>query len=611
MPNSRVTARQTIAASRRTSATVAGVVAAVALILSLFWNREPGEGEPGVADSKTERSPENVQQRRERDSGRRMLDANKASVSGTILDPDGAPIAGATVCAESDNTMLFGAGDKLPKCTTSEHDGHYRLDGLWPVSTTIHAGAPQFIPVQWSERVGHGERNEIRLHSGEERREIDITLERGGMPIRGVVKDIGGGVIDGAFVTSYSDAWHPARAIMVARTDAEGRFELWVKPGLASLTAMAEGYAGAGIEANAPTELATIFLTPESVIEGTVVHVETGMPVAGVTVSGHNNDPGRGGFGETITDAEGRFRLDGLTPGIYDLSATADELYGEGAEQLPLGLGQSAEDVVISVHPTFSVAGKVTIAETNAPCTEGWVRLERSGQHLSAQIGENGEVLVRAVMPDTFVVAVDCMGHVSEQTYEPIVIADQSRVDLEWKVHVGLAIRGVVVDAAGAPVVGLSVNAVPNQDPDAPRAQQTKSFGKTTDKQGQFELSGLLPGTYQLSTRGNGHPSLKEPVTVTLGESADVEGVRLVLPATGRLVGIVRDENGSPVSDVGITASALTGGAWAWYTSQTGDDGRFEFAQIEAGSIRVRADVRSSGSTDDDLQGEVVENRCW
>lgn len=595
--------------SRRTVATVLGLLGAVVLLLALVFGSRTEDDETGAVDeAPAAELPDAGGKRRPIDSGKRMLDADKASVSGTIRDTEGSPIAGASVCAQANQGELLGAGDSLPQCSKSERDGHYRLDGLWPVATSIDAGAPQFIPTRWSERVGGRLRYEVRLHAGEERRELDITLERGGVPVRGVVKDIGGGVVEDALVTA-SGVWDFRQALAYGRTDSEGRFELWTKSGQASLTAHAEGYAPAYTSASAPTELATIFLTPESVLGGTVVHAETGEPVAGVTVRAGAGGMGFGfGSNQTITDTDGRFRIASLAPGIYDLKAHADELYGEGVEQVHLGLSQSIDDIVVEVHPAFAVAGKVVIAETNAPCTEGEVTLDRDGQQLRGRIDEHGEALVRAVLPGTYRVQVNCTGHVSEPEYEPIVVADQSDLEPEWKVHTGLAIRGVVVDSSSVPVAGVSVVASPKSAPGDPRAQQTWGFNTATQSDGTFELTGLLSGTYELDIWGTTHPKLAQPEVVTLGEAADVDNVRLVLPATGRLVGSVRDESGAAAPGVTVSATSLARNQiWMQSSARTGDDGRFVIERIEAGSFRVAAGRRAPGTTDDDIQGQIVE----
>lgn len=586
-----------------------GLLGVVVLILALVFRTRPGDDEASeVSERPAATGLAEAGNRRPIDSGKRMLDADKASVSGTIRDAEGSPIAGATVCAQANQSELLGAGDRLPNCSKSERDGHYRLDGLWPVSTSINAGAPQFIPARWRERVDGRDRYELRLHTGEERREIDITLERGGVAVRGVVKDIGGGVVEDALVTTGpAPGVFPAAALSVARTDAEGRFELWTKPGALTLVAHAEGYAPARTSAGAPTELATIFLTPESAISGTVVHVETGTPMAGVTVSAHGS-----GRGETITDADGHFRIAALTPGSYDVNAAADELYGESAERVHLGLAQSVEGIVVEVHPAFVVAGKVVIVETQTPCSEGRVTLVRDDQRFVGAVDEHGEALVRAVLPGEYQVQVRCTDQVPEPEYEPIVVTDQSHVGLEWKVHTGLAIRGMVVDSNAAPVVGIRVHASPKLASADPRGQQTSSMAAATQSDGSFDLRGLLPGSYELDVWSDKHPKLAKPELVTLGE-AGLDGVRLVLPATGRLVGIVRDEDGVAVPGVTVHASSLARNGWRASSARTGDDGRFELAQLETGSFRVHAQIkwndsmRAPGTTDDDIQGEVVE----
>lgn len=593
----------------RRIATVAGLLAAVALILALVFGSKPNNDDAQEIDKPSAAAaPDDAGKRRPIDSGLRMLDANKASVSGTIRDAEGTPIAGATVCAEADQVELLGAGDRLPNCSKSERDGHYRLDGLWPVSTSIHASAPQFIPAQWIDRSEDRPRYLLRLHTGEEKREIDMTLERGGVPVRGVVKDIGGGVVEDALVTSGpAPGVFPDLALAVARTDAEGRFELWTKPGSLSLLANAEGYAPARTSAGAPTELATIFLTPESVITGTVVHVGTNTPVPGVTVrvSGQSR-------GETISDTDGQFRIASLTPGRYDLEAQADELYGESTERIHLGLAESVEGVVVEVHPAFSIAGKVVIVETGAPCSEGRVMLERDDQRLAGTIDEHGEVLVRAVLPGEYQVQVRCSNQVSEPEYEPIVIADQSHVGLEWKVHAGLSIRGVVVDSNAAPTVGVRIYASSKMASADPRAQQTSNVSAATQSDGSFDIGGLLPGSYELDTWSDKHPKLAQSQLVTLGE-AGLDGVRLVLPATGRLVGIVHDESGGVVPGVNVEATSLARNGGMPGAARTGDDGRFELPRLEAGSYRVQTQIgwnnnmRAPGTGDDDIQGELVE----
>ena len=77
------------------------------------------------------------------------------------------------------------------------------------------------------------------------------------------------------------------------------------------------------------------------VVVGTVVEATSGAPVAGATIVGPDGI-------ETVTDAEGRFRLKGMAPGASgDLKATAGLL--EGSVRLrPLAGGRL--EVVLHVR---------------------------------------------------------------------------------------------------------------------------------------------------------------------------------------------------------------------------------------------------------------------
>lgn len=550
------------------------------------------------------------------DSALDLRNANKAVISGTIRDAQGSAIAGATVCAWANQSRLRGIDDGRPRCTTSEHDGHFRLEGLWAVPTSISANAPEFQPGEWSERVEGRRRLELPLHPGQETRDIVITLAAGGVPVRGVVKDISGGVIDGALVSASKGQWFGMSRRAVTVTDDEGRFELWAEPGESSLYAQADGYASARTDCAAPTELAEIFMTPESTISGTIVHAQTGAPVSGAEVTARGQRFFGRGFGAAVSNDAGQFRITGLEPGVYDLTGTTDDLYGEAIEQVHLGLAEDAEDTLVTMHPAFSITGTVVIAETGEPCTEGSVRVESTpasdGTRRWSAIDERGGVLLRGLLPGGYTVEVTCDGYLAQPHYKPLVLTDQSLVDVEWRVRGGLAIRGVVVDSSGHELEQIHVRATAKPKPgEAPRPRQTSNLGDETEADGNFELRGLLPGSYELSAGGSDYPSLEEPELVELGESADLEGVRLVLPATGRLIGIVRDEHGGGVAGVSVSVSQID--RRANESTRTGDDGRFVFAHLPTGSSRVRAhvgwstDLRAPGTTDDDVQGEVVE----
>lgn len=568
--------------------------------------QQPSKVEPQISATTAKQAQQGKQ-----DSTAVLLQSDKATISGTVRDPQGQGIANATVCAWANQQELRGAGDQRPRCVTSEHDGHYRIAGLWPVATVISASAPEFIPARFSERVDDRRQHQLRLRAGQERSGIDLTLERGGERVRGVVKDISGGVIEGALVNASDRSWNSNDGYAIAWTDEAGQFELWAKPGDISLQAMAEGYADAETKAVVPTQLAEIFMTPESVITGVVVHAESGDPVAGASVQASAADFFARSFGMAVSDEQGRFRIAGLKPGIYDLTAVTDSLYGEADEQIHLGLGESAE-LIVRAHPSFALRGRIVIAETGEPCPEGSVHLVGDDTERYVSTEGEGTILMRALLPGEYSVGVRCEGYLAADDYPPIVIGDAPLEPVEWQVHAGLAIRGIVVDSGGDPIGKAGVYARPKPKPgDDPRAQLSEAVNAQTESDGNFELAGLLAGSYELHAWAQDYPQLREPVTVEIAEGKDVEDVRVVMPATGSLEGIVRDESGEPVA--GATVSANLVDAWGRTQVRTGDDGRFRMERVQIGQQRVTAEtawfeqMRTPGTGDDDLQGELVE----
>ena len=141
-----------------------------------------------------------------------------------------------------------------------------------------------------------------------------MILAPGGVELHGIVRDLAGGVIEAAQVlvasTGHSAPYHH-RPEAVARTDADGRFSVWGAPGGQYVSAWADGYSTASQAGVAPNYTFELFLSPESVLAGVVVDAETREPIAGATVMSGNPFFWGGGT-RTVTDGDGRFRIDGL-----------------------------------------------------------------------------------------------------------------------------------------------------------------------------------------------------------------------------------------------------------------------------------------------------------
>jgi protocatechuate 3,4-dioxygenase beta subunit len=465
----------------------------------------------------------------------------------------------------------------------------------------------------WTERHEHHTNDFVELRPGQLREAIDFTLAPGGVAISGTVLDISGGVIEGAWVTATNDRGGPGRGRSVVWTDASGRFEAWVAPHHATLIAEADGYAsgGRGRYVAAPSSTAELVLTPESVIVGRVVVAGSGEPVAGVVITARSSSF-LDANGTARSDDGGRFRVTKLQPGIYDLVARGDALYGEAGQQIHVALAETSDEVVITLHPARLVTGLVRYAGAEAkPCASDYVRLrgrDDSTKWHSGEIRSGGEVEIPGVLTGSYAVDVSCAGGVSGAEYPDLEVADAAVDGQVWEVREGQAIAGEVVDANGEPIAGAVVYAAMQLDAGDPRGQQTKTAAPATEAAGQFRVAGLLPGRYQLRVWGPG-PRV-EPIDVELEPGADIHDIHLELPATGTVRGQVRDARGTPLVSVSVRGAGVDRPSYAG--AVTDDEGRFVLESVEVGEVRVTAyegmtALRSPGTGDDDEQGVVID----
>ena len=157
------------------------------------------------------------------------------------------------------------------------------------------------------------------------------------------------------------------------RSGRDGSFVAWAMAGDIQVAASAEGHVDGSAIAVAPIAGLEVMLTPESTLSGIVVEAGTRRPLDDATVE---IPP----VGNVHTDAAGRFRVGKLPPGRYKPTASSIGGYGEAAESVLLGLGQSIDDVVIEIHPVAVVAGRISIDDgaSSRPCPAGdgevWLR---------------------------------------------------------------------------------------------------------------------------------------------------------------------------------------------------------------------------------------------
>ncbi|MEZ4399246.1 MAG: carboxypeptidase regulatory-like domain-containing protein [Kofleriaceae bacterium] len=577
------------------------VVALVVILLALWWWRDRARSSTSsgtsvdVAGSRARRAPGPATP----DDPRALA---RAAIRGTVRTAGGGPIAGAQVCSRFAIDGLVDDEWRTPPCATTDAAGAYVLDDLLPVRHAPAASAPAHQAQTWQDAVG--QMDSFLLAPGEVRTGVDFALPPGGVKVSGTVEDVGGGPIVGALV-----AIRAGTVIGVAgttRTDADGRFTLWSAPGLAHLSAHADGYAPSDRDVPAPTARAQILLTPASSLAGTVVTAGDAQPVADaiVAVALEDNQPAA----SARSDAQGRFRLTRLVPGRYKPGASGDGYRGEAAESVLLGLGQSVDGVVIVVHPASRVRGTVVIDHGRGkvePCPRGSVTLTdaASRSRASATLAPDGTFAFLALLPARYQVRVRCNERAAQRQYPPVEVAAGADIaDLLLRVTPGAVISGTVRTAAGTPLGDAWVSAQATDEGEFfPGA-----FARSGDD-GVYRLAGLRGGPYQLEASVNRQSYTPPPVTVTVAPDG-VATADIDFPASGAVAGSVVDPAGQPVAGVQVATDTRTLGGEV----TTGDDGTFRIDGVTPGPHRVTASrgwfepVQRPGAAAGDDRGEPV-----
>lgn len=258
--------------------------------------------------------------------------------------------------------------------TTTDEDGNYKLTGLPAGNFTIFPLAKSYVAASGStyKEAWQG----VNISEGEAVTKLDFALVRGGV-VTGRITDTDGHPIIGEQVNiALKDSNPDPRSQFMFgsarnQTDDRGIYRIYglgpgsyrISVGQAAPTASATRFVATGssqyvkafypgvedesraaiLEIKEGTEIANVDITvnkPSSgfAISGRVIDADSGNPVASIYI-GHsimdesNQQIGEMNFGGTQTDANGKFRLEGLRPGRYAVytmaSSQENSTYGE------------------------------------------------------------------------------------------------------------------------------------------------------------------------------------------------------------------------------------------------------------------------------------------
>jgi protocatechuate 3,4-dioxygenase beta subunit len=453
----------------------------------------------------------------------------EALAEGRVLDPDGNPVAGATVRQERDlmQTMAAAAGDEGSDAARTDADGAFRLGGLTAGSVSLVAMHPDFV-----ESLVEA----VEVAAGAVASDVVLRLRVGGV-VTGEVFGAEGKPAGGAMII-LTDAKAMIPTMFKAEPDGTFRRES-VKPGRYQVTAMIGeidanelfddkepdlGAFLAGMRTGSADvkegEMCHVVLgaAPADPVRltGTVRHVE--KPVAKAMVSLYpEGGEGIGAIKYTTTDAAGRYEVVLEMPGNYLMQVQI--LGANGMQQDSMEFQQlvpEGEEAVIDVDlPTGRLSGRVRgydgkpIAGARVTVTvEGGVGYGSflGGRYVETQTDEDGTYAIDYLDPNVYAVAAGgalfggALGGRAEGgrlVHSGLVVAAGDWLqDVDFRLQRPGEIAGRVLDVTGKPVPDASIFV---RD-EAGRVLERFSMC-STDGAGGFRYTGVAPGRYTASAR--------------------------------------------------------------------------------------------------------------
>lgn len=279
-------------------------------------------------------------------SDARLVLARAARIAGHVRDGAGKPLADAQVMAIPLGT-IEGSGGR----TFTNVDGAYTVGELAAGRYQLHA-----------EGMDDGAGPTIDVAAGDTAT-VDLAAPARDRSIDGRVVDTHGSPVPDVAVSAIRErysAW-AYRDIPWVATDAEGRFELrGLAEGHHRVTATRGDTIEGELQGVEAGETVEIVLQPLASVAGTVAMAGGGVPPRFTL-----RLQGAAFVHQRFEHPEGRWSIDALAPGSYEIVATADE--GTGSASVQLDAGATERDVAIEIAERGSVTGIVADGETGAP----------------------------------------------------------------------------------------------------------------------------------------------------------------------------------------------------------------------------------------------------
>ncbi len=484
--------------------------------------------------------------------------ADEFSVTGTVLSPDGQPVAGATVFGAWYFWQAPAGASRVEAETTSAEDGTFTLH-------IVGEGSP---PDKYKQAVGALKDGfglgwtQVSVH---EPAGITITLNEETV-VTGVVKDEQGEPIPAAEIyvndargDDERDRIYPGKRFK-ATTGDDGRFRIPRMPAgkVVDLFVNADGFVRQDF-GNKPAEQihdVELTLLPAAVITGKITR--DGQPVEGVYVicEGLEFGHSRGGG---VSDKDGIYVADSMPPGTYNVHISPNTpgpaVHGRTAaahRMVTCKVGEPATGIDFELVEGGLVTGAILDDATGQPVPRASVTAYASEADFPYSgfwhAGTDGQGYYSLRLPPGEYWLQATAGGYKYRGKQPwlheVQVAEgQTVANLDMRLTPEPQVGGVVVDPEGNPVAGAYVRAVGHLWGDV-----------VTEEDGRFQVKVGYDGLPTEVFAGHKDTGLAGRTVVA--EATD--NARIVLEPGAHVTGRVLDPDGNGVGGVKVAAHYRT-----------------------------------------------------
>ena len=511
----------------------------------------------------------------------RVTDA--ASVSGVVVDSNGAPRAGLLVSADAPLSFNFVAQPAIGDASaTSGEDGTFTIAGLYAGSYNVRASKPE------SDSYSSSNAQSVLLTPGERRSGLRVVWSdsRGSLAISGMVANTRGEPIVEAWVSANSS---DAGMYGSARSDEHGRFTLaGLTPGTYDVRASAGSYSFADVAGVQAGTTGLMFRLPDlGDLRLRVLDAATGAPVTRIEYGfGDSVLPLRalGGLQE-IAAPNGEYVLTDMNAGETSVLVLADGYAEHVARTTITPRDQGETSTTIRLTPGATI-NAVIVDASGKPVSGAVVMRDRLAMdpysmqyYRQGETGADGRIRIQSLesKPYVFFITHEDFAPTSVQiTPQPGVARNET-----WVLSAGGTLLGSVI-ADGKPAVDARVSVI------LAEGQPQFNRGAITDETGAFRIDGVSAGEHQVRVDTPGDSSYRWTMfTATIADGRENVLNATIPPGNGALNGrfLVNGANDAKNRYVVLTYEDGSGG----YSVYAQADGALRVDNMPAGTLIAEA----------------------